>query len=426
MNLHWLALASVAAACAPAAPDTPTWADVAPILTAHCARCHGAPAIGGAPPSFRLDRYDDTPSAGGKVLGAAAMAEWIASRAQDGSMPPRLPLSEVETETLVRWYEQRPPTAGTDPLLPPLRTDGVRRSAPPSLELTALANGRDVDLSYHLTDADDAQVVGDLVARRGATDVPLATLQSGAGAFTFDATALPAGDYQLLATLYDSTGIHSAGGSPLQLGAPRTTPRVTLSPATAAALEHGSYLSTAELPWPVEVTVLDGDTPTASVTVTLIDERAPSVPVERITRTIATGTPSPFAIGSAQPPPGITYRVIIEATDGTSSHRLESGRFRIASATTGDTFRSIADAVLGPHCYGCHGSFQRIPGLTLDFTRHTGTAQAPGVYELRRRIYQRAVAAQNMPPGSAQRSGNVLSAESRERLAAWLFAGAPE
>lgn len=426
MNLHWLALASATAACAPAAAEIPTWADVAPILTAHCVRCHGAPAIGGAPPTFRLDRYDDTSSASGKVLGASAMAEWIVSRTQDGSMPPRLPLSDVETETLARWYEQRPPTPGTSPLLRPRRTDGLRRSAPPSLTLTTLVNGRDIEVSYQLTDADDALVVADLVARRSSPDVPLATLQSGSGTFTFDATALPTGDYQLLATLYDSTNIGAAIGPPLQLGALPATPRITLAAPTAAALEQGSYLAVAELPWPVELTVHDGDSPTAAVTVSLIDERNPSAPIERVTRTIPTGAPTSFPIGSAQTPPGISYRVIVETSDGTASHRVESGRFRIASAATGDTFRSISDAVLGPHCYGCHGSFPRVPGLALDFTRRTGTAQAPGVYELRRRIYQRAVAAQNMPPGSAQQSGNTLSPESRERLAAWLFAGAPE
>jgi hypothetical protein len=310
--------------------------------------------------------------------------------------------------------------------LPPARTDGVRRSAPPRLTLTAKASGRDLVLDYLLTDADDAQVVGDLVGRRGATEVALGTVQSGAGALTFDATALPAGDYQVVATLHDSTGIHPVDGPSLQLGAPRTEPRITLAAATATALESGSYLAVAELPWPAALTVLDGDSPTASVTVTLLDERTPGAPVQRITRTVATGVESTFPIGSAQTPPGGTYRVIFEASDGAGSHRVTSGRFRIATATTSDTFRSISDAVLGPHCYACHGSFPRIPGLALDFTRYSGTVLAPGVNELRRRIYQRAVAAQNMPPGSAQRSGNTLSAESRERLASWLFAGAPE
>lgn len=425
MPLRWLALASLFSACTPSAPESPTWADVAPILTAHCARCHGAPAIGGAPPTFRLDRYDDTLAPSGKVLGAAAMAEWIASRTQDGSMPPRLPLSDAEVETLARWYEQRPPTSGAGPALLPLRTDGVRRSAPPRLTLAASPSGRDLALEYRLADADDAQVVGDLVARRGAAEVPVGSVQSGAGAFTFDATALPAGNYQLGATLYDATGIHLVDGPTFELGAPRAAPRVTLSAATAAALAPGSYLALAELPWPVELTVLDGDSPTATVTVTLLDDRTGAT-VDSRTRTIATGVGDSFLIGSALTPPGQTYRVIIEASDGAERHRLDSGRFRIASATTSDTFRSISEAVLVPHCAGCHGSFARIPGLTLDFTRYTGTAQAPGTYELRRRIYQRAVAAQNMPPGSAQRSGNTLSRENRERLASWLFAGAPQ
>jgi hypothetical protein len=111
------------AACAPATPDDPTWvADVRPILAAQCVRCHGYPAIGGAPGTFRLDRVDDTFIDGAFVRGAASMRAFIAARASElGDMPPRgTVLSSRQSDILAAWADtgaigtragNRPPTA---------------------------------------------------------------------------------------------------------------------------------------------------------------------------------------------------------------------------------------------------------------------------------------------------------------------------
>lgn len=101
------------AACAPAVPDEPSFQQhVAPILAANCIRCHGTPAIGGAPSTFRLDLYAD----------AAFSAQRSATRTAAGEMPPRFALDDYQIETLARWAElgaprglpnpgNRPPTA---------------------------------------------------------------------------------------------------------------------------------------------------------------------------------------------------------------------------------------------------------------------------------------------------------------------------
>jgi hypothetical protein len=94
------------AACAPGTPDSPTWlADVRPILAGNCIRCHGHPAIGGAPATFRLDLYDDGFQDGQLVRGARAMAGFVAARASAREdMPPRgTELSGRQKDILSAW-----------------------------------------------------------------------------------------------------------------------------------------------------------------------------------------------------------------------------------------------------------------------------------------------------------------------------------
>ncbi|MBK7538457.1 MAG: hypothetical protein IPI49_24445 [Myxococcales bacterium] len=412
------------AACSDDAPSTPGWAEVAPILAAGCVRCHGAPAIGGAPPTFRLDRYDDTDAPGGKILGAAAMAEWIAERAADGSMPPRFPLSDYEVEVLGNWAAQAKPGA-SGPLAPPRgspRPDNHR----PTLQVQATSRADAIDLSYELRDPDRDLVVGALTAQVAGQELRLGELRSGRGVLVLDTATLPAGTFPLTATVDDGAGELRLMAGEVTVTPPRPAPpRLAMSEATAAALAQGSYLAAAELPFPIELDVRDSDTATVQVSVELIDDREPATVVERKTQTVAGGRVV-LTLGSAATPAGVAYRVVATVSDDAASHRVQSGRFRIADATTADTFASIAAAVLGPHCLACHGSFARIPGLTLDFTSYRGTAGAPGVFALRRRIFQRAVVAQTMPPGSARRRGNELPVDLRDRLARWLLAGAPE
>jgi uncharacterized membrane protein len=161
------------------------------------------------------------------------------------------------------------------------------------------------------------------------------------------------------------------------------------------------------------------------VTVSLIDDRDPQRAIETQTLSMSAGTTRRVALGTVTTPDALTYRVVATASDGGASHLAQSGRFRVSRETTTDTFASIANDILAPRCLSCHG-FPRIPNLPIDLSIYRGTRAAPGVYDVRHRIYQRAVVAQNMPSGSARIDGADVSPPERERLARWLLAGAPE
>jgi hypothetical protein len=435
-----LAPALALAACAEEAPEEPTWADVAPILAAHCVRCHGAPAIGGAPATFRLDRYDDVAAepdlfaaepAARRVLGAAAMAEWIAERAADGSMPPRFPLAQHDRDVLSRWFETRPAAVDGEPGAGlPRRGPARPGDQPPDFTVSAAAgDGGDLALAYELRDPDRDLVTGQLLASlvgAGAEPRSLGELRAGRGTLRLDTALLPAGDYRLDALLDDGDG---------PVRRPATT--ITVTPPSPApprlaliAPEQGDYVAAAELPLELEVLARDVDTAQLSITATLVDDRAVAAPVASRTLAVAAGSRTRLTLGDADLPAGLTYRVVAEVSDGAATHRVQGGRFRVAGeaadAPTTDSFQSIADDILAPYCLRCHASATRVPNLTIDLTRYRGTAERPGVYELRRRIYHRAVVAQSMPPGSARRAGGELPAAERERLARWLLAGAPE
>lgn len=435
MKLLFAAL-PLAAACADAAPADPSWAEVAPVLAAHCVRCHGAPALGGAPPTFRLDRYDDTllpaAAAGGdtvglrRVLGAAAMAEWIALRVEDGSMPPRIPLAEHDRELLANWFAARQPLDDAPgSLVLPRRGPARAGNTRPTLALTAEPVADGYQLAYQLRDPDRDLAFGELTATPlapPATPIALGELHAGRGELRFDTALLPAGDYTLEATLDDGSGPVRSVVAQLPVTPPRPAPpRLTL-----LAPEQGDYVAASELPLTVEVTARDADTAQLALTAVLLDDRAADTPIASVTTTAAAGAATRLTLGTPELPAGLTYRVRVTASDGASSVTAQSGRFRVARETTADTFQTISDDLLAVYCVRCHAAFPRVPTLGIDLTRYRGTAERPGVFELRRRIFHRAVLAQSMPPGSQRLDGGELPAAARDRLARWLLAGAPQ
>jgi hypothetical protein len=164
-----------------------------------------------------------------------------------------------------------------------------------------------------------------------------------------------------------------------------------------------------------------------TIIATLVDDRATSVEIASRTLIVPAGAATRLALGDAALPAGLGYRVVVEVRDDRDQRaRAQSGRFRVSRETTDDTFQTIADDLIGPYCLGCHTGIPRVPTLGIDLSKYRGADDKPGVYELRRRIYQRAVIAQDMPPGSARKDGGGLSPDERARLARWLLAGAPE
>lgn len=423
-----LAAISLFAACAEdEAPADPTWADVAPILAAHCNRCHGAPAIGGAPATFRLDRYDDVvfPSSSSlgprRVLGAAAMAEWIAERVGDGSMPPRIPLAQRDRELLANWFANRRPVDEGSSLLLPLRGESPTGNSSPVLTAETTPREDGVLFVYELSDPDGDLVTGDLFATGpDGAKRPLGELRGGRGEVLLDAALLPSGTHQLEAVLDDTHRRYTVdAGTALVPSLSPSPPRIALE-----APLQGDYISTDELPLSFAVTVTDHDSPSVIALAEFVDEGRGVV--QTLSQSVATNTRSELGFTERVLSPGRTYRVVLQVSDDTQPITVKSGRFRYEPATTSDTFQTISNDILGPYCLTCHATFPRVPTLGVDLSKYSGSPDRRGVYELRRRIYQRVFVSQDMPPGSARARGGVMTADQRDRLSRWLLAGAPQ
>jgi hypothetical protein len=200
--LSLAAMATLAAACAPEAPDQPTWVDdVRPILQANCIRCHSAPPIGGAPDYLRLDRYSDELTADGGdvlVIGAAGAAPTIAAYTGQELMPPRLPLTSRQKDILQTWFDAGAPRGERPDNLPPTIT---LESAPAVDE-----DGR-VILLYEIEDPDDDLVVGVLRADPAAPgqepELISNQLLSGRGQVSWNTGGLVPGPYTLVVELED-------------------------------------------------------------------------------------------------------------------------------------------------------------------------------------------------------------------------------
>jgi hypothetical protein len=124
---------SALSACSPEVPAAPTYTkDVAPILNAHCVRCHGAndtlnmfpfPVYGSvqAPVKCYLQRYEDegdcvTVGSTTCKTGAATCAPLVVNYVNQpvGSTlhmppPPSDPLNDWEKDVLTNWLAMTPP-----------------------------------------------------------------------------------------------------------------------------------------------------------------------------------------------------------------------------------------------------------------------------------------------------------------------------
>lgn len=220
------------ASCMPDAPENPSFQqDVMPVLAANCLRCHGAPAIGGAPADFRLDSFEDVtvrerllpagdpmcepPSTNPDcfpvtILGATSMAGISAARAGDDvrPMPPRFPIEDHQIELLENWA-----------------ANGAGRGEPrpgngrPQATLDASDRaGAVVQLRVRVDDPDRDVVGGSLHAQVGGTEVFVGLLHSGSASVTWDATGIAAGSYSLTARLDDGAAVVEVNLGTITLG----------------------------------------------------------------------------------------------------------------------------------------------------------------------------------------------------------------
>ena len=191
----WCVLPAFACGSAPAIPEQPTWADVAPILRAECSGCHGGSAAstgsaGGV--VYRLDFFDMSPGicgdatlATGNMRFAAAAASQIAFdiTSVSASLRPRMPplpapwLDDWKWKTLLRWTSHA--EKGAMP----------RGNRPPTLQvLPALRLVKpSFTLSVVLEDPDGDSAVGVLTIG----DVTLTMDRPGAFSIAIDASRWP-------------------------------------------------------------------------------------------------------------------------------------------------------------------------------------------------------------------------------------------
>jgi len=222
------------ASCIPDAPANPSFQqDVMPVLAANCLRCHGAPAIGGAPEYFRLDSFEDVtvrdrllpagdpmckpPSSSPDcfsvtILGATSMAGTAAARAGDDDrpMPPRFPIEDHQVELLENWVAsgagRGEPRAGNG--RPEAALDTIERA------------GTVVRLRVRVDDPDHDVVGGSLHTRVSGSEVFVGLLHSGIASVTWDATGIAAGSYPLSARLDDGAAVFVVDVGTITLGGP--------------------------------------------------------------------------------------------------------------------------------------------------------------------------------------------------------------
>jgi hypothetical protein len=189
-------------ACAADVPSAPSFQEhVMPILAANCVRGHGYPAIGGAPPGFRLDSYEDVAlDDATQIAGAASYAALIAIRVRDEArpMPPRFGLDEPQLETLERW------AAGTAPgERPPRGAPRPGNRAPEvALERTA-QDGATLTIAVRVDDPDGDLVAGELRVRIAGAERVIGPVRSGRVELAWNTAFVAAGSYPLAARVDD-------------------------------------------------------------------------------------------------------------------------------------------------------------------------------------------------------------------------------
>ena len=196
------------------APDNPTWrSDVKQIIEANCIKCHGRVARGGAPDSARFDRFE---LAGG-------FAGLIASRTSAKTMPPEIPLGDVEIETLQNWFDNGAPLGDPDPdnRLPEIQIDGFEGD-----DLT-------VNLEYLISDEDFDGVAGTMTATRpiGGPGIQITDdLHSGVGTVDWFIAAVPTGSYDVTAVLDDGQETRDVelGRFTVERADPNTAPTLSI------------------------------------------------------------------------------------------------------------------------------------------------------------------------------------------------------
>lgn len=414
------ALLGAAACSTPEVPEAPTYAqDVAPILAANCVRCHTVPASGGAPSTFRLDSYEDRVDDQGRVIrGAATMAGYMSIRVddEDAPMPPRSDMYTHQVDILKQWVrnrdgEGRPQRGAQEDNQPPVMTVLDQSTTPDGM----------LRIQYEIRDPDLDIVLGTLTAQPPGGGEPVVVtrgLHSGRGELLWDVSAAAPGSYALEAALEDSSGTYTSEIATYDVAdTGNRAPVVAILAPTMDAVLATAESETTE----ISVLVQDPDAgDDLRMTIEAYRKGDPPVTIAS-DEPVTAGAETRVTWRFADVTPDLAWHLRVTVSDGTVSRSVDSGAFIVSRGTTQDTFETIQD-VLGL-CVSCHPG-ARIPGLDFDLNNYRQQGDGPlGVYELRGRLYRRAVQERTMPPVS---SNGPLGEAQLTRLGNWLLAGAPQ
>jgi len=430
-------LALALAACAEPVPTNPTWfADVQPILTANCGRCHGATPETEMIADFRLDRYvkDDANS-----LDAYDYREAIQAHAVDLEvpvMPPRGSLSDRQREILDRWVAADAPK-------------GMRANQLPTAVLVAPSPApAEADQELAITiDADDADGDGLAVSMQmhdlTTDETWLLPMSLGAGIhdLTVDTGQLASThDFEIAAIVDDGFSDNPEENQHTEMlipslrvdhGARGTAPTVrVLEPNGGQAIIGDTTIA-----W----TAMDPDVgDSLTIDIDLIRVAADgSGTVAASVATDLTGVSTyawdPSGIPTESGGTPIPYKIRVTATDaGALNTRFDDSdtSFTIAPmAVPTDLTWDDVKGIFATYCLTCHSQPART--VALEYFRldkyDAGDPVAPinsdqGVYEVRSLVYQRLVVARTMPP-AAQRQPTAAEVAT---VGEWILGGAPK
>lgn len=411
-----IAILLVLAACAPEAPEHPTWADVQPILTANCVRCHGRNPQGGAPATFRLDVHGDGFDVASDIYyprrGAAAMAEFIVARVRrtDGrQMPPHAPLSARQQKILTRWWLD----AVAADALP---TGEVPDNQPPTItaELPTVPADQQLVFEVVIDDPDHQPVIGQI-----GYGVGLVTdgLHGGRQTVVWDTGIVPPGTYSLTAFVDDGNVLidQVLGEVTIQHAFGNTSPQLLwVSPSHHPGSLYGDsaqiefFVGDPEDNLDVQLEAFRGDTVEDLPNLTNVPSGLVTLPWD--TSTIPAGN----------------WRLRALVRDNVGPDRIyESPPFVIGHDTTSETWDTGIGTLFADHCVPCHfGAETLVPGLeNLDWNDPDSVRENAGI------IYQKVVVRMEMPPPSAEVIWDppieTLTLDERDRIRRWLEAGAP-
>jgi hypothetical protein len=266
-------------------------------------------------------------------------------------------------------------------------------------------------IDYELRDPDFETIEGEL--RVGGVVVDR-SLHAGRGRAGFSTAAFPEDEVGVEARFSDGSDLWIAdlGRFPTGHDGDISSRVEIVEPRRFAILSDG-------VPTTIVFRVTDVDSP-GPFTADVRAVRDPLDPAEEPV-VIATGfvvpeTGAAISWPTAGLPEGALWQLTVSVGDAAGSGGGAAvDRLIVSHATTADTFSSLADVFA--RCTGCHDG-TRVAGPDLRLESDVRAARAA--------IHRRAVVQADMPPRSALLEGVApLSDTERDRLAAWLLAGAP-